>query len=193
MPTDTTSTCANCNKQPALPGRRWCAGCAAYGRNAHRKFRSRPKEPGVCRRADCTNMAATGRVSCDTCRRREREYESTIKDKKAFAQRQLRRKLRVEVFEAYGGAVCCCCGEEGYEFLTIDHVEGNGADHRRVIGNKEIYHWLKKNNYPEGFRVLCMNCNFALGYHGYCPHRGWVQPTSNGRLGRKARTTAEGD
>lgn len=31
--------------------------------------------------------------------------------------------------------------------------------------------WLKKNNYPPGFRVLCMNCNFSLGMRGYCPHQ----------------------
>jgi hypothetical protein len=22
-----------------------------------------------------------------------------------------------------------------------------------------------------GYRVLCMNCNFALGHSGYCPHQ----------------------
>jgi hypothetical protein len=91
-------------------------------------------------------------------------------------------------FDHYGGPQCACCGEGEYEFLTIDHINGDGAAHRRQMGSRrDIYRWLKQNNYPPGFRVLCMNCNFALGYHGYCPHHGWVQPTANGRAGRPAK------
>jgi hypothetical protein len=33
-----------------------------------------------------------------------------------------------------------------------------------------LYLWLKRNNYPTGFRVLCHNCNLAIGFYGYCPH-----------------------
>lgn len=33
-----------------------------------------------------------------------------------------------------------------------------------------MYRWLRNHGYPLGFRVLCMNCNFALGKFGYCPH-----------------------
>jgi len=25
--------------------------------------------------------------------------------------------------------------------------------------------------YPTGFRVLCHNCNQAIGLYGYCPHK----------------------
>jgi hypothetical protein len=77
-----------------------------------------------------------------------------------------------------------CCGESHYEFLTIDHVNGDGADHRRETNNEDIYRWLERNNFPPGFRVLCMNCNFALGYHGYCPHHGWTQTVSRRRYGK---------
>jgi hypothetical protein len=30
---------------------------------------------------------------------------------------------------------------------------------------------LRQNSYPTGYRVLCHNCNFALGHYGYCPHK----------------------
>jgi hypothetical protein len=43
--------------------------------------------------------------------------------------------------------------------LEIDHAEGGGNQHRRKIGWSRLYHWLKRNNYPEGFRVLCPTCN----------------------------------
>ena len=78
-------------------------------------------------------------------------------------------KIREAVFAHYGKQ-CACCGETHWEFLTIDHVHGDGAAHRRQIGRARLYRWLRKNRFPEGFRTLCMNCNFAVGRVGYCPH-----------------------
>lgn len=84
--------------------------------------------------------------------------------------RKRRRKLRMEVLEAYGRA-CECCGESNDEFLCVDHVNGDGAKHRRQIGNESIYKWLKRNGFPKtGFRLLCWNCNCSRGSFGYCPH-----------------------
>jgi hypothetical protein len=81
-------------------------------------------------------------------------------------------ELKLEVWSHYEGK-CSCCGAEEKEFLTIDHINGGGSQHRkelRASGSQHIYSWLKKNNYPEGYRVLCMNCNFSHGMYGYCPH-----------------------
>jgi len=88
--------------------------------------------------------------------------------------RSSREKLRMDALTAYGGTPpkCACCGEHRLEFLAIDHSNGDGAAHRRAIGSAPIrkYLWLKKHNYPPGFRVLCHNCNCARGFYGYCPH-----------------------
>lgn len=88
-----------------------------------------------------------------------------------------RRRMRVkqEVISAYGGH-CACCGETAIEFLGIDHINNNGAEHRRQLrmkgGGAAFYQWLKKNNFPKGdYQVLCHNCNSAKGYYGYCPHQ----------------------
>lgn len=35
--------------------------------------------------------------------------------------------------------------------------------------------WLIHNRFPEGFRVLCFNCNNSLGMHGYCPHGNLIE------------------
>jgi len=86
-------------------------------------------------------------------------------------RREKHRHTRMEVLLSYGGE-CACCGENRYEFLGIDHIDGNGAQHRRdekLRGGYAFYHWLIKNNLPEGFRVLCHNCNFSRGHLGYCP------------------------
>ena len=66
---------------------------------------------------------------------------------------------------------CSCCGETELEFLTINHINGGGVYHRKQLGGGNFYRWLKRNNYPEGYNVLCSNCNSSLGYYGYCPHR----------------------
>jgi hypothetical protein len=83
-----------------------------------------------------------------------------------------RRALRVEVLAAYGGK-CACCGESAFEFMTIDHIHGGGNKHRKSLGGGglSVYTWLKRSGFPAGFRVLCMNCNFADGKFGGCPHQ----------------------
>ena len=81
--------------------------------------------------------------------------------------------LRLEILKRYSKDVpfCACCGEKHLEFLSIDHINGGGAEHRRQLKEATIYRWLKRNGYPEGYRVLCHNCNQALGHYGYCPHQ----------------------
>jgi len=78
--------------------------------------------------------------------------------------------LRQEVFLAYGGPICRCCGEEHEELLCLDHIEGGGNAHRREIGQASLPQWLKAHGFPPGFRVLCFNCNNVWAQRGYCPH-----------------------
>lgn len=83
-------------------------------------------------------------------------------------------KLKNECLEYYGKE-CACCGENIVQFLTIDHEEGNGNNHRKElfgynISGIHMYRWLKKNNFPKGYKILCMNCNWSTRYGGVCPH-----------------------
>ena len=80
-----------------------------------------------------------------------------------------------KVISHYGG-VCQCCGESNPIFLTIDHINNDGAEHRKDIMGRNsgagTYQWLIKHDFPPGFQVLCWNCN--LGKHingGVCPHK----------------------
>ncbi len=82
------------------------------------------------------------------------------------------RQIREKALLSYGGK-CECCGEDKYEFLCIDHINGGGKKHRDSIKGS-IYQWLKKNNYPKGFRVLCHNCNLSLGFYKFCPHNSQI-------------------
>ena len=64
---------------------------------------------------------------------------------------------------------CVCCGDTHIEFLAIDHIGGGGNAHRKELKGASINLWLRNNGYPDGFRVLCHNCNFAVRL-GPCPH-----------------------
>jgi hypothetical protein len=97
-------------------------------------------------------------------RRGRQKYRVTIE--------KARRQLKIDAINAYGGR-CACCGVDNYEFMAIDHIHGNGNKHRKdnkTGGGQQFYRWLKKQNYPSGFRVLCHNCNMSYGLYRYCPH-----------------------
>jgi hypothetical protein len=80
-------------------------------------------------------------------------------------------RLRQEVLKKYGEK-CACCGEYRNEFLAIDHINGCSRELRKEQGGgSALYRWLKRNNFPPGYQVLCHNCNMAKGCHGYCPHQ----------------------
>jgi RecB family exonuclease len=80
------------------------------------------------------------------------------------------KQIRQRVLDHYG-RICACCGETREAFLAIDHVDNDGAEHRRKIGGggNAIYLWLEKNGFPDRFQTLCQNCNWAKS-RGGCPH-----------------------
>lgn len=87
--------------------------------------------------------------------------------------RTAQRNRKVMVLSHYSGASpkCACCGELHIEFLTIDHMDGLGAAHRRSIRKVNFYAWLIRNDFPDGFQVLCFNCNCAKRDTKLCPHQ----------------------
>lgn len=79
---------------------------------------------------------------------------------------------RQKCLDAYG-RMCACCGEDNDRFLTIDHVDNNGHEMRKehLTGNT-FYRWLIRNGFPDGFQILCFNCNIGRALNGgICPHK----------------------
>ncbi len=72
-------------------------------------------------------------------------------------------KLKREVLTHYGRGNLSCvkCGENRIACLSIDHIKGDGAEHRARTGTTRIYAWLRVRGYPEGYQTLCMNCQFV--------------------------------
>jgi hypothetical protein len=84
-----------------------------------------------------------------------------------------RRVAKAEAMLAYGDGCCACCGETNLDFLTLDHVNGDGAQKRAdgALTGATSYSWLKRRAFPDRdqFQVLCFNCNCAKGVRGGCP------------------------
>lgn len=102
-----------------------------------------------------------------------RRWHFSHRDIILIKQKEYRLKRKIEALKKYssGKVECSCCREQTVEFLSIDHTNGGGTSHRRSLNSTDIYAWLLKNNYPGGFRVLCHNCNQAIGHYGKCPHK----------------------
>ena len=110
---------------------------------------------------------------------RAREYRLRNKDVVNASSRRARLRRKTAAMDAYGGK-CACCGEDNLIFLTIDHINNNGIEHRKAImpnaphsaSGDVTYRWLKDNGYPEGFQCLCFNCNSGRAINGgICPHQ----------------------
>jgi hypothetical protein len=73
--------------------------------------------------------------------------------------------------------ICACCGETELDFLTIDHINNDGAEQRRKIGNNvlggwALSLWIIKNNFPDDLQVLCGNCQLGKRRNnGVCTHK----------------------
>ena len=152
-----------------------------HRRQWDRDLRKRRKQNKICTRCgksnnrypktECSNCAKVNTIRAVASHRR-----NFLKNKPIlyYNQKLHTDKLRADALMAYGDK-CNCCGETTPVFLTIDHVAENGSKHltpkgRRYMGT-ELYRWLKHNNYPEGFQVLCWNCNLGKHILGRCPHQ----------------------
>jgi len=76
------------------------------------------------------------------------------------------------------GIKCACCGETNLSVLSIDHIDGNHPEGKKLTGI-HLYLYLRQKGYPVGYRTLCLNCAFSLGQYGYCPHQGTPIPYLN--------------
>lgn len=153
--------CPTCNDPKPEDGS-VCPRCKEHRDRRKRELLSK----GLC--VVCGNEPAReGFQKCEVC--------TKINLEQAAAHR-LRRKTQVLV--AYGGVFCACCGEDDIRFLTIDHINGDGGEHRKEVLGSKLYNWLKQNNFPPGFQVLCYNCNCAKRDGDKCPHQ--LNPFYNG-------------
>jgi hypothetical protein len=137
-----------------------CIKCQEYMKQKDKNYYSNFKENNLC--VYCGQEKNIEGILCSECK-----INNKIKGSKS------RLKKKETIFHHYG-LECSCCGESNLAFLQIDHINNDGAKHRKVLrkNGTTLYRWLIKNNFPEGYQTLCANCNIAR-YHngGICPHQ----------------------
>lgn len=154
--------CGVCGETNDRDGMSTCSKCSVDKVTLYAERR----DQGLCPHCGSDEPIEPGK-HCLRCRAINRK-----KDRKKHG------KLRAEVLAAYGGT-CKCCGETQPEFLQVDHVNNNGASHRRELfgGNKNgcglrFYTWLRRQKFPQQeYQLLCANCNRAKHHYGVCPHQ----------------------
>lgn len=109
----------------------------------------------------------------DNWRKKNPEKVKQQRKRSVIGITKRRKRDRLIVLKHYSNEIpfCECCNEKELLFLTIDHINGGGNKQKKETNN-ELVRWLIKNKFPEGFQILCMNCN--LGKHlngGICPHK----------------------
>lgn len=111
-----------------------------------------------------------------------RKADPVVRERYNATARRSRLTLKLEALIAYGedGAVrCVCCGELNVAFLTLDHVNNDGAAHKRTLGHLKtngspFYQRLKTLGWPTDppIQVMCFNCNCGKRINGgVCPHK----------------------
>lgn len=152
--------------------------CKNCGPQPFDQFRIYPKPDGkfrfVCIKCSRSQKIARRERNPEKYRASDRAYQKEHRDIYRCSAKRTSINNKRACIEHYGGPspMCECCKKDTYEFLTLDHIGGGGNAHKREINRQgnTLYGWLKKNNFPSGFRVLCHCCNFSFGAYGYCPH-----------------------
>lgn len=125
-------------------------------------------------RAKRTEILAANKEWAQANPERANLYSQNWKDRNPDRVRQRHKgtyaQLREEVMAAYGGR-CACCGEAEDQFLTIDHIDGHPKGVGAPRSGNGLYLMLRREGFPEGYQVLCWNCNCAKGFYGMCPHK----------------------
>lgn len=135
--------CRSCGEDAG--GRSRCPACEEKFKTARALAYEKRKAAGLC--IFCDQKAVTETL-CVDCREKHRLYSQERND-----------ELRQAVLTAYGPE-CAKCGEDDESLLQVDHKNGGGNEHRREIGQSNLYLWLRQNGFPKGFQILCASCNW---------------------------------
>ncbi len=98
------------------------------------------------------------------------KYQKAIEREKPKRKKYhagLQQKIKREVMTGYSKKIsnskvphCAICKEKHLDFLAIDHIEGaRKMGHGKEMHSTKLYKILIKQDFPDGYRVLCHNCN----------------------------------
>lgn len=114
------------------------------------------------------------KISTSYSKKNWKKYRESV----SIWRKKTHQELKGIVYDHYK-PICACCKEKEFKFLSIDHINNDGAEERRRIFGREragsgtaYYKWVITNNFPSNLQILCMNCNYGKARNkGICPHK----------------------
>ena len=105
---------------------------------------------------------------CDSKRYKRYCQQPGVAETLRQSRQRYNQQIKLQALQRMGVLACEYCGCRELAFLTVDHRDNNGAEHRQrnkgLIGS-HMYQWILKAAKKEltkwRLRVLCFNCNCA--------------------------------
>jgi len=117
----------------------------------------------VCKKTDSKHKGLGMCLKCYNSGENRKKIAARWKasNKGRFWYHKYDQELKRIAIDYYSKGKNCCavCGFSDSRALTIDHIDNNGHAHRKTFSTT-INAWLRTHKYPEGFQVLCCNCNW---------------------------------
>jgi hypothetical protein len=171
-PSDTVKRCARCgeekphsafNRNLTRPGglQSWCRECQREPGRAWAAARLAANREAVYERKRAQRAANLERYQA-----RERQWRVANRERRL----ELLRGLRGEALLIYGDGSCAECGyrPDDVTELELDHVNGDGAEHRRQLGlgrsaGRQFVIRLRARGWPNDppLQTLCHDCHVA--------------------------------
>jgi hypothetical protein len=109
-----------------------------------------------------------------------KEWIKNNRDRYNASKYIYRERCKIDVLKHYSGGEpkCKICGIMDVDVLCLDHIENDGAEHRKSAGisgrgttGMNTYEVIKRDGLPKGIQVLCANCNLKKEINRKREHR----------------------
>jgi len=93
---------------------------------------------------------------------KKQRYREANSQKRKERNRKKNEEIRLACLHHYsnGTMKCAECDVSDVDMLLLDHINDDGAEHRRNIGGTgSLYAALMRLGFPPGIQVLCANHN----------------------------------
>lgn len=125
------------------------------------------------------------KICCALESKKRRDETPELREARLAYNKARRNEIKKQVFDHYG-SYCKCCGETTFLFLTLDHINNDGSEHRKQLAEQrgykkyrdmstdQLYRDLVSSEFKDAdrFQILCYNCNCGKRGNGgiFCPH-----------------------
>jgi len=102
-------------------------------------------------------------------RKWNREWIKANRERYNASKYHYRDRCKVDAIFKYNKEMeCVVCGFSDIRGLCLDHIDNDGASHRKKLripsrgsssAGMQTYEALKREGWPKGLQVLCFNCN----------------------------------